>query len=200
MLFKLDGDLPHRPDSDLVFVDGPYLEAAYADSVAPRFRLVPPHNYGPPEHCYFTEISDLPGLTVNTYGQGRAIYIPWSPGALYHRQGYANTAAFAADVRGPIAGLQAVAGNLPPMVEVTLYQQAGGAHRLLHLVNGSGHFGVSFFDPVPLRDLEIRVPHPRQPTRVECLVGGAPCPCAWQDGELTLRLDALDLFEAIKIS
>ena len=82
-------------DTDLVFIDGNYVYAEYGDTAERRMKLVPPHNYGPPERCYYTTVTDNPGFVVNPFGEDAPIHIPWEPGALYHRQGYTNTLDFA---------------------------------------------------------------------------------------------------------
>ena len=50
-----------------------------------------------------------------------------------------------------------IGGNLSPMVEVTWFEKVDGSSQLVHLVNGSGHFGVSFYEPVKMVDLEIEL-------------------------------------------
>ena len=54
-------------------------------------KLVPEHPFGPPEVAYFTEITDIPGLTLHPHGAGKGILIPWSIGAFYQGEGYTNT-------------------------------------------------------------------------------------------------------------
>jgi hypothetical protein len=198
---KLDDKAGFRrfADTDLVFVDGNYTYADYAASAEGRLKLVPPHPYGPPERCYYTTVTDHPGFVVNRHGQGRAIYVPWEPGALYYRQGYTNTLDFCLDLLQGVAGIEPVGGNLSPMVEVTLFERRDGAHQLLHLVNGSGHFGVTFFPPVTMTDLTVVVPCPAAPRSVTSLVTGRSCETQFADRRLTVRVPRLELFEAIKI-
>ena len=196
---KIDdrGPFAHLPETDLVFMDSDYLHIGRAPGVRTYLKLVPPHPYGPPERCYYTQVTDHPGVTVNDYGQGKAIHIPWSPGALYHRQGYSNTAAFAADVLRGIAGLVPLGGNLSPMVEATLFAKRDNGARVLHLVNGSGHFGVSFFEPVPMHDLDVMLPCDVAPTSVRSLVTGDRYASSFDGHTLTIRVPRLGLLEAI---
>ena len=41
-------------------------------------KLIHPENvmFGPPEKCYYTHKSDTSALYLNTYGQGKAVFIP----------------------------------------------------------------------------------------------------------------------------
>lgn len=186
-------------DSDLVFMDGPYIYAQYAATAQPQMKLIPPHPFGPPERCYYTQETAYPGFTVHAFGQGQAIYIPWEPGTLFHRQGYTNTFDFAADLLARVADLKPIGGNLPPMVEATWFENTGSGSRLLHLVNGSGHFGVSFYAPLPLNGLEVVVPCPNKPSAVKSLVKDQACDYGWQEGWLAVKVAQLGLFEAIEV-
>lgn len=84
------------------------------------------------------------------------------------------------------------------MVEVTLFENPKG-FQLVHLVNGSGHFGVTFYEPVTMRDLEVVIPYEGQPSSVHSLVDDQPLSYIPGDGRLTIRVPRLELFQAIKI-
>lgn len=197
--FKEKGDFPHMLESDLLYLDGPYIDADYEAGAEQKMNLIPPHWFGPPERCYYTEISDDPGYVVYPYGKGKTIYLPWLPGALFHRQGYPNTSDFVGDLMEHVAGIAPVRGNLSPMVEVTHFHNHMDAFDLVHLVNTSGHFGVSFFAPVPMHDVEVSVVYPHSPKSVRGLVSGDKLAHQWADGWLTIQLPRLEKFEAIRI-
>lgn len=190
---------PRLADTDLVYLDGPYLYAAYAPETEQHLRLVPPHNFGPPERCYYELVVDRPGFTVRRHGKGRAIHVPWLPGSLFHRQGHTNTAWFMADLIEHVAGVSPAGGNLPEQVEVTRLANVAG-FELVHLVNSSGHYGNSFYAPVTMRDLAVTLQCPRPPSGAVSLTTGAPIEWEHRDGALTLRVHRLGLFEAIKVN
>jgi hypothetical protein len=198
--FENKDGFPRFDDIDLLYIDGPYVYADYETSVERHLHMIPPHNFGPPERCYYELETEDPGLLVNAYGEGKAIYLPWLPGSLFHRQGYPNTSEFIADVLEQAAGLTPVSGNLSPMVEVTRYRQAENGWELIHLVNGSGHFGVSFFEPVMMVDLEVAVEYAQTPAKVRSLVNQCEYESSWQDGRLTIRVPVLGLFDAIQVA
>jgi hypothetical protein len=85
------------------------------------------------------------------------------------------------------------------MVEVTWFEKVDGSSQLVHLVNGSGHFGVSFYQPVKMVDLEIELPSVQPPKSVRSLVSGETCVYNWSDDLLTIQIPELGLFEAIEI-
>ncbi|GAB4561123.1 MAG: hypothetical protein Kow0047_08210 [Anaerolineae bacterium] len=200
----LEGDpqrdaFSHLRHSELVYLEGPYVYARYAEDVQRRLKLIPPHWFGPPERCYYTQVTDHPGFTVRAFGEGKAIYIPWLPGKLFYRQGHTNTFDFVADLLQAIGQLQPVGGNLSPMVEVTRHASADGQYELIHLVNGSGHFGVTFYEPVPMTDITISIPSVQRPQRVLSLVSAQEYEHAWADGVLTIHVPQLRFFDAIKV-
>jgi hypothetical protein len=170
--------------------------------------LVPPHNYGPPERCYYETVVDRPGFVIHPFGRGRAIHVPWLPGQLFHRQGHTNTIDFAADLIEHVAGVAPVGGNLSPMVEVTLLESRASGTQLLHLVNGSGHFGTTFYAPVSMSDLVVSLPPGLasrrgcavRPSSVTSLVTGEPVAFVFEEGALSITVPKLDLFEALQIA
>jgi len=192
-------DFPRLSETDLIYMDGPYIYAKYGAKSEEHFRLIPPHNFGPPERCYYEVVVDRPAYTVTEHGKGRAIYVPWLPGELFHRQGHVNTANFMADLIQQVAGVEPVGGNAPEQVEVTVLENKAG-FRLVHLVNTSGHFGTSFYEPVTMHDLEVTVSADGPAACAEGLVSGQPIDHSYSDGKLTLRIPRLGLFEAVKLS
>ncbi|MCU0521642.1 MAG: beta-galactosidase trimerization domain-containing protein [Anaerolineae bacterium] len=191
---------PRFVDTDLVYLDGAYVYARYEPSADSWMQLVPPHHFGPPERCYYDLVVDHPGFVVHPFGEGYAIYVPWLPGALFYRQGHPNTAWFCADLLEQFAGVEPVGGALPPHIEITMLESEDGTTRLLHLVNASGHFGNSFYAPVPVRDAEVSIACIARPVSVVGLRCGEPLAYTWLDGRLTVRIAELGLFEAVRIS
>jgi hypothetical protein len=199
--FKLEDKtlFPRFAHTDLVYLDGPYLYSEYEDDIQPYLKLIPPHPFGPPERCYYTQVTDHPAFTQHPFGLGKAIYIPWLPGTLFHRQGHTNTSDFLADLLQNSAGTRPVGGNILPMVEVTHQTKEDGSCDLVHLVNASGHFGVSFYEPIPILNVALSLPYNRPPAEVRCLVSGERCEYEWVNHELVLHIPRLDLFEAVQI-
>lgn len=119
-------------------------------------RLIPPQMFGPPERCYSTDESDAPGFSINNFGEGRGIYIPWKPGTFFYREGYSNTAWFMWDMLQMVCGMESLAPELTPMVEITLSARPG--RLVVQLVNLSGHYGNSYYQPLELRDIHLKIP------------------------------------------
>jgi len=190
--------LPRLRDTGLVYLDGPYLYGRYSGDVRQWMQFIPPHPFGPPERCYYRVVVDRPCFTTRPYGDGKAIHVPWLPGSLFYRQGYVNTSWFMADLLEHIAAVPPLGGNLPEQVEVTRLRGRSG-FDLVHLVNSSGHHGVSFFPPVVMTDLQLTIPCAREPQRLTSLVSGDRITGVHAAGELTMAIPRLGLMEAIRI-
>ncbi|HSD48778.1 MAG TPA: alpha-amylase family protein [Actinomycetota bacterium] len=185
-------------DTELLYLDGPYVDAEYGSDVTRRLSLIPPGPFGPPERVVLEEPTGEPAMTTRGSGDGRAIFLPWRCGALVERDGHPNTSDFLADVLQRHAELEPLGGNLSSMVEVTLFERPNG-DLLLHLVNASGHFGQRELAPVRMHDAEVILPFEGEPVSVTALVGKR---CTWSpaEGRLTVRMPELGLFEALVIA
>ena len=158
-------------------------------------RYIPPHAYGPPECCYYTDVTDIPGVFVHPHGRGRGVYVPWLPGAFYYREGHENPRMFMTDVLLSLCGAESIAPGLTPMVEVTLSR--GEGRVVVQFVNTSGHFGGSYFAPLPVRDLDV-VLGGVAPASVETLNGGT-AGFRMEGGRAVISLDVLHDYEAVVV-
>ncbi len=200
--FKLDDKegFDRLSETDLIYMDGYYVYAEYVEGVEKRLRLIPPHDFGPPERCYYTVVTKHPAFTVNHYGAGRGIYIPWTPGSLFYRQGHTNTFDFADGLLEGVAGLMPIGGDISSMVEVTLLEREGGECQLLHLVNASGHFGVTFFAPSVMENIDVFLPFSYDgPVSVKSLVYGDMYDVNVEEDGLVIHIPKLELFDALEI-
>lgn len=193
-------DFPSLTDTDLICFGDDFLFADYQNTVCKYLHLTPPHPLGPPERCCYQDATDLPGMTVNFYGKGKAIHIPWLAGKIFQRDSYPNTFCFMQDVLKRFAGLENVEeAPFSPMVEVTLGYSRDNSHAMVHLVNNSGHFGCSYFEPIPVRDIRLKIRMESKPTAIFLLTGGNAPQYRWEDGYLFLSVEFLDTFAAIDI-
>lgn len=167
---------------------GEITEAEYAPMVKKYLRTQPEPIFGPPEVCYAKEETDVPGLTVNGFGAGMGIFIPWNCGSFYYNEGYTNTLNFLQDVLFEICGLREIAPNLHPTVELVLSKKEN--KKVISLINASGYFGNSFFAPISMADVEINLPGNFK--NAEALNGGN---ATLKDN--TIHLDVLKEFEMI---
>lgn len=189
------GAFPRCVEAPIIAIGSELQMAEFEEGTEQYLRLIPEHPYGPPERCYFTEVTDHPGVTVHRHGAGRGVYIPWRIGAFYFDQGWQNTLNLMQDVLFALCGLPELAPGLSPMVELTLAKKEGVL--LAQLVNGTGCFANRWFPPVPVRDIRLELPGLAGKT-VRALNGGKVL-CETNNDSLTVRLDELNEYEAIII-
>lgn len=201
-MFRInDYDRPNLPsigDTDLLYVGDRYVRNEYGAAVEKHLSFIPPHPFGPPEICYYTEVSDLPGYTVNRYGKGLGIYVAWPVGERFYQDGYPSSGLFMKDIVCTVAGVKAIESNLSPMVEVTVCDERDGKHSILHLVNTSGCLGQSYVKPMPIRDIKVKVPTSRQVRGVKILYGSDVSFCNGE-GFVEVSVSELGDFSAILI-
>lgn len=182
---------PSLKDTDLLFVDGEYLEVE--PSGKPLLTLIPPSMFGPPEKVSFGWMeTQKPGLILADRGKGKIAYVPWDIGGLYYRLSSISHAAFIGDLIDHLLpeGRQ-IKTNAHPLVEMTLMKQRG--RTLVHLVNISGHSGTAYFAPLAMRDIEVQVEGKFERARSAKLNRTLPVSAAGRYTKLTLpQLEAYD--------
>ncbi len=186
---------PRCGEAPLLAIGGELQMAEFEPDTEKYLALVPEHPYGPPERCWYTEVTDHPGVTVHRHGGGRGIYIPWPIGSFYFNEGWQNTLNVMQDVMFSLCGVPDIAPGLSPMVELTLAEKDD--LTLVQLVNGTGCFANRWFPPVPVRDIRLELPG-LAGRRAQALNGGAVRQ-EGADGKLILHLDELKEYEGIVI-
>ena len=85
------------------------------------------------------------------------------------------------------------------MLEITLDETEDQSRALLQLVNATGHFSTSYFQPVPLHDQMITVPLASKPARVVSLVTEREPEWHYKNGLLTVRAECKGYFNCYHI-
>lgn len=143
---------------DLVYLDGELLECRPARDVVGLLRFIPTGMYGPPEKCYYTEVSEIPGLLHSRSGRGSCALFPWQIGRHYRQRSHHGHALL---VMGALEGLlglgRSVRLDASPMVEVTRHVGTEGTFEWIGLVNHSGQNGTAFHPPVPIDGIRLQL-------------------------------------------
>lgn len=159
-------------------------------------QIMPPQRFGPPEVCYVAESpTGYNGLLYNVFGDGLAVYLPWDLGAMYYSEGYDIWLMFAKDVLETVMGLESVGPDLSPMVEVTVGRS--GDRTMVQFVNGTGHFGTSFFDPVVVSDVKVSIPFDGELPKAKSLHVKDNCCVRKVGGKLEITVRKLGFYENI---
>ena len=137
-----------------------YIPMTYVEGCKRLGAFCKPERFGPPELCYATEApTEMPAFTCCACGEGFGCTIPWHIGTDYYKDGHEAYLLFAGAVLKKL-GVHPAGENLSPMVEVT--HGVKGDCELVHFVNGSGHFGNSYFDPAVLTNQSMTIDWPHE--------------------------------------
>ena len=170
-----------------------YVETA--EDTEKYLRLIPRHMFGPPELCYFDQITDIPGITVRHHGKGKGIYIPFKAGAFFYQHGHANSEWFMQDVLHTLCNATPLSETLTPMVETSL--SGAGGRVVVHLVNNSGHFGNSYYEPLPVANIPLKIPFDGTAGSVKTLSNRQELQFDQKDGFVHVILPELREYEGI---
>ncbi len=148
---------PSLRQTNLLMLNGDYVEFEPQGGAMPLLTLVPPSMFGPPEKVHVDQVdTQKPGLVLENRGKGRLAVIPWDVGGLYYLHSSESHAGLVADLIDHLLpkGRQ-IKTNAHPLVEMTLMRQ--NARALLHLVNLSGHSQTAYHAPLPMSGIRVDV-------------------------------------------
>jgi len=189
--------LPSLKETNLIFLDGEYVELAPVDR--PALTLIPTAMFGPPEKVWGDKVeTTVPGLVFTEHEKGRLAYIPWDVGGLYYRHSSQGHAGLMADVIDRLLpdGRQ-LKTNAHPLVEMTVMDQPARKRTLLHLVNATGHSGTAYFPPVEMR--EIRIELAREFSRATAVGSKRSLPVTSHGRYRAFTLPTLKAYEVVVI-
>jgi hypothetical protein len=172
-IFPKDKETLNNPsfeDLDIVYVLGDFLEYKLRPGAKGYLGLVPAAMYGPPEKCYYTDVTHIQGLIANHYGKGMFAYFPWPIGRHYdYRSNHGHRMLVMAVIRNLLGLQQDVVVDASPLVEVFHQESPGGTFGWIGLANHSGQLGTAFHLPLPIRDSRIRFRPPKPVKSVRVL-------------------------------
>ena len=146
-------------DFSIMMVYSDFLKCRLAGNATGYMRFLPHTRYGPPEKAYFTEdqITAYPGLIYNTYGQGKAVYIPWRLGEQYRLKGHhMDKTLFMAALQNLLNVERTIQTNASPLLEMSHLANLNGQFEWIGMINHSGQIGGSYLEPVTMHDINIR--------------------------------------------
>ncbi|MFC1766630.1 hypothetical protein ACFL6U_31705, partial [Planctomycetota bacterium] len=72
---------------DLAYVFTDFFKCDLQPTAQGWLKFVNPAMFGPPEKYYCTDVTDYPGIIMNTYGKGTSVYFPWQVDQKYNTKG-----------------------------------------------------------------------------------------------------------------
>jgi hypothetical protein len=185
---------------DIAHLNGDLLACEPDQTATPYLGYIPAQMFGPPEKCYYTEETDIPGMIANRYGQGTCIFIPWRIGAQYYQFSTHAQPLMLQAALSNLMNLQTrLRTNASALVEIQVHRQDATENLIVNLVNLSGQSGAATLAPIEMQDIEIRIRCTRTPNHVRCLWSQHDLDFIHTDGTLQFTIPQLSLLESILI-
>lgn len=188
--------LPSLADTDLVMLDGDYveLEPPAGESL---LTLIPPAMFGPPEKVWVDKVeTTVPGLIFARHGEGQVAYLPWDIGGTYYRRSSDGHAGLLIDLIDRLLpqGRQ-LETDAHPLVEITVMRQPQHNRTLVHFVNLSGQAEGAHFPPIHMGKIRIEIDEPH--TRAHAVSLDQSLPVITGDSGTTFTLPRLGPYEVV---
>jgi hypothetical protein len=187
-------------DFDLIMMNSEFLECQPRGKAKSFLRLVPNTMHGPPEKCYFTDadVTDIPGIVVSEFGNGKSVFIPWQVGSQYNWKGNnAQRALFLASLRNLLRIEDQITTDSSPLIEMTHLGNRNGAFEWIGMINHSGQVGDVFREPVPIYNSTVRF-KPLKPVKAIHLTrSGKNLKFREKEGRIECVVPRIDDFEMI---
>ncbi|HEX6926721.1 MAG TPA: alpha-amylase family protein [Longimicrobiaceae bacterium] len=154
-------------DFDLMMLYSDYMRVRPRSGARGLLNIIPSTMFGPPEKAYFLEeeVTDYPGVVVNSHGSGRSVFVPWGIGAQYYAKGHhIHRAFFNALLRNVLRAERLVETDAPGTVEISHLVNRNGAFEWVGMINHASQLGPTLSDPLPVYDTTLRL-RPSQPVR-----------------------------------
>ena len=151
------GVFKHFAARDWAIVDGVFALTRFEETVQKPLVYVEPATFGPPERASGHRLSAYAAAGIATHQDGspRAVYLPWNVGELYYRYGYEDHKHILLDLLDfTLDETYVLKANAPQGVEIFFNRIAGGKY-LLQMVNLTGFNGVTYAEPLPVRNIEV---------------------------------------------
>ncbi len=192
---------PGFTDIDIVYLWGDLLNVRPARDSDRMLGYIPPAMFGPPEKCYYKEVTEIPGLIRNNYGNGSTVYFPFEIGRHYNQtRQHAHKLLVIGAIKDLLNYDQDLVTNAPSLVEISRQMANNGRFEWIGLVNHSGQIGLNFTQPVPIQNIELSFVQNRKIKEIRLLRSGDVVPTvAKSGGRRTVTVPELMLFEVVVI-
>ncbi|MHC4659987.1 MAG: alpha-amylase family protein [Planctomycetota bacterium] len=142
---------------DIVYLDSEFLECEAVGTTERLLGYIMPAMFGPPERCYYTQVTDMPGLFHSKYGKGSVAFFPWQLGQHYrNRSHHGHSLLIKAGLEGLLKLERSLVAETSPLVEVNRRVSADGKFEWVGLINHSGQNGTAFHKTIPISDIGLK--------------------------------------------
>jgi len=184
---------------DIVYLNSEFLECEATDTGKGFFGFIPAAMFGPPEKCYYKEVTNIPGLFYNQSGKGIAAFFPWQIGEHYEkRSNHCHYRLVVAVLEGLLRFERSLVIEASELVEVNRRVSADGKFEWVGLINHTGQNGTAFHKPIQIFDTAVRVKSKGKVKRVGLLKAGMKLEFTpEEDGWIRCSVPKLGRFEIV---
>lgn len=173
--------------------------------------ILTPGRPGPPEIIGGHTPTGNYAIGVKDHGQSKAIILPMNLGKLYYLHGYEQHKNILLDMIDYVypKAHELLQTTAHPRVEVVLQRfiknvpenlnKTSPDGMILHLINLTGFSGNTYFEPLPVYNIEFRIRSEFKPLRIFSMINQKPVEFSWQDGFINLNVEKLDQFDGFVI-
>jgi hypothetical protein len=186
-------------DLDLIPLDSDYLELSPLGNTMGMLNFIPPAMFGPPEKCYYTEVTEKAGLVNSKFGAGSVVFVPWHVATQYKEQGTVAHARLVIAVIDELLGFRRdIKIDAGPMIEVTRHVDKDKKFEWVALINHTGQNQAAFHKPVTMHDIYIEIKPNIKVKKARLLRAGKSVKLKkLKDGRSSFKVSSLDRFEII---
>lgn len=164
--------------------------------------FIPPAMIGPPEKCYYTEVTEIPGMVSMDYGRGKSVLITFPIGSLYdHTRHYGHNALMCSAIDALLAYRAEIITDASPLLELSHQISNAGDFEWFGLVNQSGQIGNAFHKPLPLPGFFITFKPAKTVGEVRLLGSEQKVDFVQgENGSITMELDGLGYYDVLLVN
>lgn len=164
---------------------------------------------GPPEIIGGHEPTGYYALGIKNHGNSKALIFPVNLGRIYYMHGYQEHKNLLLDAINYVlpAASQDIQTNAPQRVEIILKEfvknnvsnkeKTNSDGLIMHLVNLTGFSGNTYFEPLPVYNLDFKIKSARKPTKIFSLSSGQPIKFTYVNTVIHLQTSKLEGFDGI---
>jgi hypothetical protein len=183
---------------DLAYLYVDFMACSLKETATGYLGLIEEAMYGPPEKCYYTEVTDIPGIIENDYGEGRFVLFPWLVGTHYEYKSNHTHSLLVQSALNDLLGLEYdLEIEATPLVEISHLQSDAGDYTLIGMLNLSGQIGTAYHPPVPIFNIPVHVQTEKPVSRIRLLRSGKSASIKRIQGKTSFVVPVLNEYEVV---
>jgi hypothetical protein len=162
---------------------------------------------GPPELIGGHDPMGYFGMSVKNFGTSKNVILPLNLGKLYYLHGYEQNKNILLDILQYLNSqvFEELKTNAHPRVEMILKEfkynvenkKKATDGKILHLINLTGFSGNTFFEPLPVHQIQVSIKSERIPKKAFYLTSKKPMLFSTKNGVISFTVAKLEAYEAV---